>query len=137
MTVSKKLYSKRQLAWKYSFAAILVIAGILLNIFNLGKDFFAYESVGNYLITIGFLVFAISTIFYMTKRKRIVDERMEKIGYKASRITFSLIFVFAFVIMILDGIKTINLSYQIFMSYFICGLLIVYIIIYKLIERKN
>ncbi len=134
---SKKVYTKKRMILKYSFGVLIILIGILLNYLNLGQDFFSYKSVGNYLIAVGFLILFISTIFYITKKKKIIDERMEKIGYQSSRITFSFVFLIAFIIMIYDGIKEITISYQIFMSYFICITLIIYIVTYRILERKK
>jgi uncharacterized membrane protein len=125
------------MTWRYGFALVAIIAGILLNYFGLGKEFFAYNSVGNYLISVGFLFLFLTTLFYMTKKEKIVDERMEKIAYKASRITFSFMIFSAFVLMLWDGIEKITLSYQMFMSYSICLILIVYLVVYKIIEKKS
>jgi len=136
MTI-RKYYTKKQLIPRYLFGAGLLVIGIVLNMLGIGDEFFSYESVGNYLIFVGLLILFISTIFYVTKKKKVIDERMEKIGYKASRITFSIILLVAFLIMIIDGINKISIPYQLFMSYFICGILLVYIITYKIIEREN
>lgn len=132
-----KFYTRKHMVWKYSFAVLAIITGMFLNYFNLGREFFAYESVGNYLIWVGFLMLVITTIFYLVKREKVIDERMEKIGYKAFRVTFSAIILGAFILMLWDGIQKITLSYQLFMSYLICFILIIYIIAYKLIERKS
>jgi uncharacterized membrane protein len=131
-----KLYTRKQMTWRYGFALIAIIAGILLNYLNLGAEFFAYGSVGNYLISIGFLILFLTTLFYISKKEKVIDERMEKIGYKASRVTFLFMVIGAFVIMLWDGIEKITIPYQISMSYFVCTLLIIYFIAYKWIERK-
>lgn len=132
-----KLYTKKQMVWRYGFALITIIAGILINYLNLGTEFFAYGSVGNYLISIGFIFLFITTLFYISRKEKVVDERMEKIGYKASRVTFLFMVIGAFAIMLWDGIEKITIPYQISMTYFICVLLIIYFIAYKLIERKS
>lgn len=79
----------------------------------------------------------IITLQMLFKKKRIVDERMEFIAAKASRITYIFIILFAFVIMIVDGIKAIELPYSYFMSYLICAIMIVYLLAYKIIEKSN
>jgi len=43
----------------------------------------------------------------------------------------------SFVITIIDGIKTINVPYHLFMSYMVCILLLIDIISYKLLLRYN
>lgn len=60
---------------------------------------------------------------------------MEFIVAKADRITFLCLFLVAFVIMIFDGIRPITTPYYLFMSYLVCGLLLVYISSYKILSR--
>lgn len=128
---------KRNLIWRYSFATLLIISGIVLSYFNLGKEFLGFSSVGLWLIYVGFVMLTIITLQMLFKKKRIVDERMEFIAAKASRITFMGIILFAFIIMIIDGIKPIEFAYSYFMSYFICGIVLLYAISYRILLGFN
>ena len=76
------------------------------------------------------------TLQMLFKKERIVDERMEFIASKASRVTFIGIILFAFLIMIIDGIKPIEIAYSYFMSYLICGIVLLYIVSYKILSNK-
>lgn len=128
---------KRNLIWRYSFATLLIIFGIVLSYFNIGDEFLGFSSVSLWLIYVGFVMLAVISLQILSKKKRIVDERMEFIATKASRITFIGIILFAFIIMIIDGIKPIEFAYSYFMSYFICGIVLLYIISYKILLRYN
>ncbi len=128
---------KRNLIWRYSFATLLIISGIVLSYFNLGKEFLGFSSVGLWLIYVGFVMLTIITLQMLFKKKRIVDERMEFIAAKASRITFMGIILFAFIIMIIDGIKPMEFAYSYFMSYFICGIVLLYAISYRILLGFN
>lgn len=129
--------NKKQNLWKYSFAVVLILSGLILNFYNLGKEYLGFSSVGNWLIYVGFISLIITSLQFFSKKKRIVDERAEFIGMKASRVTYVGIILFAFIVMVLDGIKPINASYSYFMSYLICGIVLLYFISYKILERRN
>lgn len=133
----KKAFGKKQAFSRYVFAIIVIGLGILLNFKNIGKEFLGFPSVGSWLIYVGFAMLAIVTLSLITYRKKIIDERMEKIGYQSSRITFLLIIIAAFIVMIWDGIKTINIEYSLFMSYLISFIVLIYFISYKILERFN
>ena len=128
---------KKQAIWRYSFAIIIILTGLILNYKNVGKEFLNFNSIGNWLIYIGFVMLAIVTLQFISGKKRIVDERSQFIGMKASRITYVAIILVAFVTMIIDGIKTITIPYSQFMSAFVCGVVLVYLISYKILEKKN
>jgi len=120
----------------YGIASSMLILGLLLNYFNLGTSNFAgFSSVGNWLIYLAFVGLMISTVIALSKKRRSVDERMEFISTKALRITFLSLFVASFIIVIIDGIKAITIPYHMFMSYLVCGLLIIYFITYKILLR--
>lgn len=137
MTVSKKLISKKSTISKIIFGTILLLTGLLLNFFKIGtKNFFSYNSVGSYLIIVGILIILISPILFYKRKNKIIDERQEKIGYIASRITFIIIILSYFTIMIIDGIKKITTPYSTFMGNLIIALTLTYIIIYKILEKK-
>lgn len=134
---NKNAYSKERIIWRMGFGGLLILVGLLLNYFGLGKsEFFSYSSVGGYLIFCGILILAIAFMFSFSKKKKIIDERMEKIGHMASRITFSVTFILAFILMIIDGISPIIVSLSDFLAYSICVMLIIYFVSYKILERR-
>lgn len=135
--VSKKAMTKKQLVWKYLFGFVLIVAGIVFESFGVGQNFLITWSLGTWLIYVGFLMFAIITLSYFNKKERIIDERMEKIAYKASRVTFVFVILGAFGIMIYDGINPIDYPYHMFMSHFIAWTVLVYFIAYKVIEKRS
>lgn len=138
MVVSQKVITKKVKIFKYAFAAFLILLGVTFKILGIGnRDFFSFNSVAFYLIYIGFLMLAIVTLTNFLKKDKIIDERMEKIGYKAYRTTFSVMFLAAFALMIYDGIKTVQVDLSNFVSYTVCFVLLVYVISYKLLERYN
>ncbi len=128
---------KKNLILRYSLATLLIISGIVLSYLKLGNEFLGFSSVGLWLIYVGFVMLAVISLQILSKKKRIVDERMEFIAAKASRITFMGIIIFAFIIMVIDGIKPIDFAYSYFMSYFICGIVLLYAISYKILLRSN
>jgi hypothetical protein len=131
------LEKKKQVAWRFGFAFIVLVAGIILEMSEIGKEFLGFSSVGNWLIYVGFIMIAIITLQFFSKKERVVDERLQFIAMKAGRVTFLAIIFFAFLIMVWDGIRTIYIPYSYFMSYWIAGIVFVYFIAYKIIERKN
>lgn len=60
---------------------------------------------------------------------------MEFVAAKALRITFLSLLITSFITMVIDGIKAITIPYHMFMSYLICGLLIIYLVTYKILLR--
>jgi len=129
--------NKKQFVWRYGFALIVILSGLLLTYFNIGNEFLGFSSVGTWLLYVGFLMIAIVTLQTLSNKKRIIDERMEYIASKSGRITFLVIILTSFAIMIIDGIKPITISYSYFMSYFICGIVLVYLISYKILLRYS
>jgi len=127
---------KNIIIYKVSFSVLLVILGVILTLLNIGrKDFLGFNSVGKWLIYIGVLMLTVIFLAIGFKKKRKIDERMEKIATESARWTFIFIMFFAFITMIIDGISPITTPYYLFMSYFICGLMIVFLIIYKMMLR--
>jgi len=121
----------------YVFAISSLVTGLLLNYFKIGRsDFSAFGSVGNWLIYIGFFGLIFSTIRLILKpQKRVVDERMVFLASKALKIAFLALVIIAFIVMIIDGIKPITMPYHLFMSYLVCGILVVYVGSYKVLLR--
>lgn len=134
---SKKMFTKKQTIWRYAFAFSLIIFGIILNYLELGKNFLGFESVGSWLIFVSFIMFTVITLQVISNKKRIVDERMEKIAHKSARVTFVFIIFGAFVVMIIDAIKPITIAYSMFMSHMIAWIVLVYFVSYKILERYN
>src|SRR6056297_3151979 len=122
---------KKQAIPRYISAFVIILVGIIFEMMNLGKDFFGFQSVGIWLVFVGFIMLAIITINLISKRKKIIDERMQWLAYKASRITFIVIIFAAFIIMVWDGIRTIYIPYSMFMSYMIAFIVLIYFIAYK------
>ena len=129
--------NKKNYLWRYVFAVVLILAGLILSYLNIRKAFLGFSSLGSWLIYIGFIMLAVITLQLISNKKRLVDERMQFIATKAARITFIGIILFSFIIIILDGIKSINIAYSYFMSYLICGILLLYLISYKILLRFN
>jgi hypothetical protein len=129
--------NKTRLGLKYGFAVFLIIAGLILMYFEIGEEFLGFSSVGSWLIYVGFVMLAIIILQLISNKKRIVDERMEFIATKAARITFLALIIFAFLIMIIDGIKPITMPYSYFMSYLISGIVFIYFISYQVLLKRN
>ena len=109
---------------KISFGIAAIIAGILLEHFNIGrKDYVAFGSLGSYLIFVGFIVIAIMIIASFSRKRRIADERAYYIASEASRVTFFILIMFAFTVMIWDAVSTITIPYYLFMANLISWIL--------------
>ena len=134
--MKKNSVNKKQRIWKYGFAIGIIILGIILGVLKVGQGFLGFNSVGTWLIYVGFIMVVVTTLQKLSKKRRIVDERAEFVGMKASRITFVAIILFSFIIMIIDGIKAIQTPYSYFMGCLISGIILVYFISYKILERK-
>jgi L-asparagine transporter-like permease len=138
MPVSKKIDTKKGIKTKYAVALAIIIIGILITIFNVGESEFAgFPSLGTWIIFTGAIIAAITTMKLSSKKERIIDERMEHIGYKASRVTTLMLILTLFSTMILDGIYTLTIPYHIYASFLVCFYIAVYVISYKVIERNN
>jgi hypothetical protein len=129
--------NKTRLGLKYGFAVFLIIAGLILMYLKIGEEFLGFSSVGSWLIYVGFVMLAIITLQLISNKKRIVDERMEFVATKAARITFLALIIFAFLIMIIDGIKPITMPYSYFMSYLLSGIVFIYFISYQVLLKRN
>ncbi|VVB77985.1 Uncharacterised protein [uncultured archaeon] len=133
---NKPKIKSREIA-RYAFAIFVILLGLYLDYLDISDQFLGFSSVGSWLTYIGFVMIAVVTLQLFYTQKRVVDERMIFVANKAMRITFLALVVFAFLIIVLDGIKatTITIPYHLFMSYLICGLIIVYFISYKILLR--
>lgn len=128
---------KKRFVWRYIFSAIIILVGASLESYSIGKEFLGFSTIGSWMIYVGFIMLAVIALQAFLKKEKIVDERMKFISQKASALTFSLIVYFSFMIMIIDGINPLSIRYSLFMSYFICVIILVYAISYKIISRFN
>lgn len=122
--------------WSIGFALACIIAGVSLEITGVTGSITAFGSVGNWLISIGVMAIIVAMINAMSKKRKI-DERVEFISAKASRIVFLAFIVVAFALMVIDAITPITAPYFMVMSYMICGMTLVYAISYKWIEKRS
>jgi len=138
MPVSQKINTKKHLKTKYAFAIALIIIGIIFTTYEIGgTEFGGFPSLGVWIIFTGAIMIAITTMNLTSKKERIIDERMEHIGYKASRITTMILIMTLFSTMVIDGIYTLTIPYYLYASFLVCFYLAIYVISYKVIERDN
>lgn len=138
MTVSKKINTRKQIKTKYAAAIGIIIIGILFQLFEIGgKEFAGFPSLGIWIIFTGAIIVFIVSLNLISKKEKIVDERMEHIGYKASRITTVVLILILFMTMVIDGVYTINLPYYLYASSLVCVYIFSYLISYKIIEKNS
>lgn len=138
MAVSKKINTRKGIRIKYAAAFIIIIFGLLLEIYEVGGNTFAgFPSLGIWIIFTGFIMIAIISMNVFSKKEKIVDERMEHIGYKASRVTTLILILTLFATMIIDGIQPINTRYYFYASFLVSFYILTYLVSYKIIERSN
>ena len=128
---------KNVLTLRYSFALATIILGVILEYLEIGQKFFEFNSVGTWLIYVGLVMIAVITLQIFVNKKKVIDERMMLMAYKSSRVTFVVMLLTAFIIMIIDGISPITTPYSLFMSYIISYMVAVYFFAYKILERYN
>jgi hypothetical protein len=125
-----------KLVFMYAFSIAVMILGMIFNLSGIGKTAFStFGSVGNWLLYVGFAGLILSLIKSVWKTKRVVDERMYFVATKANRLTFLILIIFSFVIIVIDGIKPITIPYHLFMSYLISGIVLVYAALYKILLK--
>ena len=138
MPVSRKINTKKNIKKKYAAAIGIILIGIIFELLEIGGNQFAgFPTIGLWIIFTGFITLSIVSMSLISKKEKIVDERMEHIGYKASRITALLLILVLFLTMVIDGIYTLNTPYYMYASFLICFYLFSYLISYKIIERNN
>jgi len=138
MTVSKKVNTKKNMKTKYAGAITIILIGILFQLLEIGGTQFAgFPSLGLWIIFTGFIMLSIVSMSVISKKEKIIDERMEHIGYKASRVTTLLLILVLFSTMVIDGIYTLNTPCYLYASFLICFYIFSYLISYKIIERNN
>ncbi|MGV8141995.1 MAG: DUF2178 domain-containing protein [Candidatus Woesearchaeota archaeon] len=126
---------EQKFTMKAIFATILIVAGIIINILVAPKEFFGYGSVGTYLIFCGMLILILALLRGSVLKPKKLDERMMSIAMRSNRVTFVIFVLSAFVLMIADGIKPITLPYHIFLSYFVCFIILCNFIVYKIMLK--
>jgi nitrate reductase gamma subunit len=135
--VNKKMAEqKNKNTAKLLFGIIFIIAGLALNLARIGENkMFNFATVGDYLIYIGLIAIAVTALTFKKEKK--FDERIILINYRATKITFSAFIIACFALIIIDGIAPINLEYKSFLSYLVCGLILLHLIAYKIIEKNS
>jgi len=126
---------EKKVTMRIIFSIILIVAGIIINFIVRPKEFFGYNSVGTYLIFCGMLILALALVRGFILKPKKYDERMLVLALKSTRLTFVIFIFSAFVLMIADGIKPISVPYSIFLSYFVCFILLCNVIIYKIMLK--
>ncbi|MFO8015497.1 MAG: DUF2178 domain-containing protein [Candidatus Woesearchaeota archaeon] len=135
--MDKKMMDKR-IIFGYGFGLVVIAAGIMINYLGVGgQEYVMFGSVGLWLLFIGFITLMITTLQKINGKKKNTDERVEYIGHKASKVTFLVLIIAAFIIMIIDGISPIGVPYHAFMANLIAGVVLVYFIAFKVIEKKH
>ena len=129
------MMDEKRFTMKGIFATILIVAGIIINLILVPKEFFGYNSVGTYLIFCGMLIMILALLRGFVLKPKKLDERMTYVALKSTRLTFVIFILSAFILMIIDGIKPIAIPYSIFMSYFVCFIILCNFIIYKIMLK--
>lgn len=138
LAVSRQINTKRTFKFKSIWAIGLIVVGILLSLFEMGVDgFLGFPSIGIFLIYIGIIGMVIALIPMISNKKKIIDERAEHIGYKASRVTTLALIIILFITVVIDGINTITVPYYLYASFLTCFYVICYLLSYKIIELRN
>ena len=138
MAVSKKTNTKHNFMIKTIWAIALILAGILLSVLQIGtQSFLGFPSLGIFLIYIGGIGLLMAFLLHFSDKKRIIDERAEHIGYKASRVTTLALILVLFFTMIVDGIYSISTPYYLYASFLMCFYVVFYTICYRIIATKN
>jgi uncharacterized membrane protein len=138
MTFSKKVNTRQNMKTKYAGAITIILIGLIFQIFEIGGNQFAgFPSLGLWIIFTGFIMLSIISMSIFSRKEKIIDERMEHIGYKASRVTTLILILVLFSTMVIDGIYTLQTPYYLYASFLICFYIFTYLISYKIIERDN
>lgn len=135
--MGKKMMDKRTI-FGYGFGLVVIAAGLLMESLGAGgQDYVMFDSVGLWLVFIGFITLMVATLQKMSGKKKKTDERVEYIGHKASKVTFLVLIMASFIIMIIEGVKPIDLPYHIFMANLVAWVVVVYFIAFKVVEKKH
>ncbi len=132
--------SRKRRAFTYSFGILIIIAGLALNMLGIkgNEALTGFGSVGNWLIMIGVISIFIATLkaFDILGKRKPVDERVEFIAARASRLAFMAFLVVAFAIMVADAVHPLAAPYFTVMSGLICGMVLAYAMAFKVLERR-
>ncbi len=132
-------YNYKIILWhKGVFAFIMIVAGVIIELATTSKgNFFGFNSVGSYLIYIGTIFLLITIGYALFKKEKKIDERVMMHGYKAGKITYAILILTTFIIMVIDGIKPINIPMHMMMAYLIIGSTFILIISFWLMAKYN
>lgn len=133
----KSIKIKKVLRYKTGIAMVLIILGIVLNLFNIGVSNLNFFSLGSCFIYIGFITILLATSLFAFKRECVIDERNVHVGNISMKIAFMSYVLFSFLFIILDSIFFINIKLSQFLSFFLCLIIIIYWIAYKIIEKRS
>ena len=126
-------YFKRQNLTTYisAFIVFLIIILFFMNIFfpdSLGRF-------SSWIFPISFVaIISFSIIIYLSKEMK-KDERMEQHSKSAIKITFIFSILLTIITMITDGINPIKIPISMFLIYFLTGMLVCYILTYKILLK--
>lgn len=126
-------YFKRQNLTTYmsAFIVFLIIILFFMNIFfpdSLGRF-------SSWIFPISFVgIISFSIIIYLSKEMK-KDERMEQHSKSAIKITFIFSILLTIITMIIDGINPIKIPISMFLIYFLTGMLVCYILTYKILLK--
>lgn len=119
---------------KFGMGSVFIITGLVMNSLGVGGSFDGFGTAGTYMTYVGFIAIIIG-ILTMFRKKKVVDERMLFVASKSARLTFMAFMVFAFAIVVIDGINPIKMPYNLFMSYLVCGMLLFYTAAYTVMLK--
>lgn len=126
---TKRYDMKKQAKWRIPLGIIMLLSGIILELTgylrNAAIGEFAFSS---WLILTGIIVIIFSLKNYFYPREYVIDERMQTIINKASRLTFTTLIYICLALFIIGTIK----PYQVNLAMFASILLFYIIIAYKL-----
>jgi len=126
-------YFKKQNLITYisAFIVFLIIILFFMNIFfpdSLGRF-------SSWIFPISFVaIISFSIIIYLSKEMK-KDERMEQHSKSAIKITFIFSILLTIITMITDGINPIKIPISMFLIYFLTGMLVCYILTYKILLK--
>ncbi|MFH1132926.1 MAG: DUF2178 domain-containing protein [Nanoarchaeota archaeon] len=115
--------------------AVFIIAAAIMLFSRVEAVIFGSMPLAGFLLFVG--VVAVAFGYIREKRPQEADERSWHIVHRASRATFIAMVLSAFAVMLIDSMDAITLRYSYFMAYWVCGMVLVYSISYKLLEKKS
>lgn len=135
----KKNIKKNDMALlKYILGALLVIVGLGLNFFNIGKAILeGYIVLGSMMIYIGSTIILATFLTTVVFKKSIFDERMAQADNKANRIAWWFIYFSISLILYIDSVKPINVPIGSFLLYYLAAISLIRFMSYKIILKIN